>query len=192
MPESQTRSRASTAIATRRGRLRGSAGSERERRIDRSEGRIPGLSKCPREWAGCRARGTGSPRVRDDVPHLLRRRPKRRVAIARNVAPGDPGSQFRHQQFGFGSAPLQRIRKPNIPVCGWLGLRSNHRELLLHSADCLRLNRVFDPGGVGFIRRLEALSARPYVWTTGIGLLLRLPATERAVHSVLSLFVAGY
>jgi hypothetical protein len=61
-----------------------------------------GSPKCPREWCRCRARGTGGPRVRDDVPHLLGGRPERRVAIARSVAPGDPGSEFRHQQFGFG------------------------------------------------------------------------------------------
>ena len=91
-----------------------------------------------------------------------------------------------------GQSPSNKSKSPTSLFAAWLSLRSYHRQLLLHPADRLRLNGFFDPGRVRHVRRLEALSAWPHVWTSGIGILLLLPAKEGAVRTGLSLRHAGY
>jgi hypothetical protein len=59
----------------------------------------------------------------------------------------------------------------------------DYRQFLLHPSDRLRPDWFFDPGSVGTVRCLEAVSACPHFWTPWTGLLLRLSAEKGVVRA---------
>jgi len=100
------------------------------------------------------------------LPHLLGGRPERRVAIARSVAPSDPRSEFRHQQFRFGSAPVQRLKKPTS-----LFAAGSVFAAIIASFCCI-LPIVFALTGVSILGASALFDAwRPYLLGLTFGLL---------------------